>query len=595
MNNMIAEKYDCSLSLDDFIKATRVLVVADDKSGLADLAGFVGENLNVQVDCAQSGEYALELCSKYKYALAFMDTTTDGVDVYGIASSIRSSAPNTSVPIIFISGEDEKTHMSFRGYEAGAVDSLSKPVDRVILLSKARVFIELYNQRKELEFKTRQLASANTCLEASREELALSNEKLEKIVENVSEMMFSLSPDGVITFAAKSVKSGLGFESDELTGNSFFDLVSEDSREGLETFLAQLNIMGEPDREHEVEALDASGNSLWLSLSVSPVLDASGDLISFVVLALDITERRMRDQSMEISVAMAEVASMGVVEINDELEKLNDELTRSQEALRKSNELLSKKQEALNKDLAAAAGIQRSLLPSDNFQAENMDIAWIFKPSAMVGGDLLGLYNINEKHLVAYVLDVAGHGVGAALVSVTAHQFFQPQNRRVISNRGILLPPVQVLEELNREFPLERFGTHFTVFYMVLELATGKFRYSSAGHNPALLVAADGESSWLKERGSIIGLEGIPFEGGHGVLKPGDSVLLYTDGVVEMMGKDREQFGEERFVQASVSGLSGSKPIAGGLDEIYSQVLDFGQGDDPADDLTMLGLKYLGG
>lgn len=594
MGNKIAMNMDDRDRMGGSLEQPRVLVVDDDQANRVVVSGILRSGLDVAVDMCASGELAVEMAGRQAYALVLMDVLMDGMDGYEAAAAIRSGRLNIAVPVIFITGAGDSPERIFKGYDAGAVDYMAKPVDSRILLGKARVFIDIYNQRKELERKTGELAGANASLERSRNDLAVSKEKFEKIVENVSEMMFTLSPQGIITFAAKSVEKGLGFGAGDILGKPFSELVLPEYKKGVDTFLSQVNILGEPEKECEVKGLDREGAEHWFSLSASPVLGASGDLIFFVVLALDITERKQREENMEINFAMAEMASMGVVEINDELEKLNDQLIQSQNALRESNALLHKKQTALNQDLEAASGIQHSLLPSSEFKAPNMDISWIYRPSAMVGGDLLGLSLVGERYLSAYVLDVAGHGVGAALVSVSVHQFLQPQNRRTADSSCNPVSPIDVLESLNKEFPITRFDTHFTIFYMLFDLETGGYEYSSAGHNSALAVTRGPAAKWLEERGSIIGLEGIPFEGGEGRLEPGESVIMYTDGIVEMSGPHSQQYGEARLERMVLSCAERKEDMPGCLDGIYRDVLDFGQGRDPRDDITLLGLTFLG-
>ena len=258
---------------------------------------------------------------------------------------------------------------------------------------------------------------------------------------------------------------------------------------------------------------------------------------------------------------------------------------------------LLEKQKNLDEDLKAASGVQRALLPSALPDLPQIDLAWQFVPSQLIGGDLFNAYVLDERHLALYILDVSGHGVPAALVTVSVHETLDPQSGHVVKTRRDgsveIAPPDKVLEMLDREYPLERFDKTFTIFYMILDLEIGQMVYSSAGHPPPYLLSAGGGLQTLDQGGTLIGLEGlVPFEEGSLQLNPGDKMVLYTDGVIEYADANGTLYGTkrleallERHRELDVSPL---------LERIWHSLVDFGGYDSPEDDVSLLGLCYRG-
>lgn len=271
-------------------------------------------------------------------------------------------------------------------------------------------------------------------------------------------------------------------------------------------------------------------------------------------------------------------------------------LTKS---LIEANRELEEKQKRLEEDLKAGAVIQASLIPSPTSQIEGTDTAWIFKPCDRVGGDLFNFFRLDETRWSIYIFDVSGHGVPAAMVSVSLSQMLRPKVGFLLKKsitpppHYIITPPAEVLTLLDREYPLERFDKFFTMAYMVFDVRSGLLSYSIAAHPPPIVVHADGAWELLVEGGTIVGMGGIlPFEEGQRVLKPGDRVFLYTDGIVEYGEPGQATFGQERLctLLASLRGLS----LPEGVSRVLGEVMAFGKNLPPGDDITLMGFEYKG-
>lgn len=211
-------------------------------------------------------------------------------------------------------------------------------------------------------------------------------------------------------------------------------------------------------------------------------------------------------------------------------------------------EALRRSQAALAAELAKAATYVRSLLPAPLTQAVGVD--WRFVPSASLGGDCFDFFWIDDDHLAVYLLDVCGHGVGPALLGVSA---MNAVRSRAVAG-GELRDPARVLQHLNASFPMDQHhGMYFTIWYGVYERSTRTLSYSGGGHPPALLAsdpAGAGNAGRvvqpLDSPGPPIGV--IPDEGFETLrtrVPPGARLLIYSDGATEVWTEPGKLWGTD--------------------------------------------------
>lgn len=212
-------------------------------------------------------------------------------------------------------------------------------------------------------------------------------------------------------------------------------------------------------------------------------------------------------------------------------------------ALKQSNDELIQKQKALDEDLSAAAAIQQSFLPPPGLQTSGLRTASFWYPANPLGGDIFNIIQRKDDETIFYMVDVSGHDVPSALVTISVSQFLQQR-----ANTDSSLSPKEIMMALDEEYPFERFNRYFTIFYLSLNPLTGQFKYSCAGHPPAIKIKRNGPLQLLDVGGTIIGMNNtFPFEEAEGALEEGDRVLLYTDGILELTNSRGEQYGFERF------------------------------------------------
>ncbi len=251
-------------------------------------------------------------------------------------------------------------------------------------------------------------------------------------------------------------------------------------------------------------------------------------------------------------------------------------------------QLIEERQRLIEKDLEAAAGIQHSLLPQSCPEHKSFTFAWKYEPCISVGGDIFNLIKFEDGKVFAYMVDVSGHGVQAALVTVSITQRIQ----QYIHNHQDNFSPCGLLKTLDNEYPMDRFDAYFTMTSLLLDDKQHELTYASAGHPAPLILNAEGSLRPLTEGAAPIGMGGIvPFTEKSVPFMPGDTVLCYTDGINEFVNHKDEMFGFDRLHKV-VDKLQGSDPDEL-IEAIYRQVISFSEGREAEDDITMLAIKRL--
>jgi phosphoserine phosphatase RsbU/P len=270
---------------------------------------------------------------------------------------------------------------------------------------------------------------------------------------------------------------------------------------------------------------------------------------------------------------------------------------RMSESLLRTRRQLQEKIRETEESLSSAATIQQSLLPTAAPEGTSCDFAWRFLPCEPVGGDLFNVFRLDETRFGVYVLDVCGHGVPAAMVATSVAQALDPCSGQILKRITPFPPyyelasPAEVLARLNRDYPIERFGKHLTICYLLLDIQSGKVRYSNAALPLPFVIRADGHLETLCEGGTIIGIaEGASYEEGEVLMEHGDRLFLYTDGIVEYLNKRGEFYGEERFIQKLKADCDETLQTA--CANAIQSLLGFGNGHQPEDDLTLVGIEF---
>ncbi len=238
----------------------------------------------------------------------------------------------------------------------------------------------------------------------------------------------------------------------------------------------------------------------------------------------------------------------------DDLKLLYEAMIEHGEAvedqLAEANLSLIQAQARLKEEVADAARYVMSILPEPRAQLPVTD--WLLVPSTELGGDTFGYHPIDEDHWAFYLLDVCGHGVGAALLSVTAINVLRASALPNTDFRD----PAAVLAGLNDAFPMERQNNmFFTIWYGVYQVSTRRLRFSTGGHPPAIHLRTRGDGTveprpLITLGGVAIGaMPDIDYECAETLVEPGDRLIVLSDGTFEVDGPDGEMLGFDELMR----------------------------------------------
>jgi PAS domain S-box-containing protein len=379
-------------------------------------------------------------------------------------------------------------------------------------------------------------------------------------------------PNNPIVYVNTGFERITGYPRDAAIGQSCRFLQGADTNPDA---LAEIRAALREQRECQVELLNyrQDGSPFWNRLSITPVRDESGKLSHYVGVQSDITPRKRAEDELK--------------KANQELERAHAEVTAASARMRR--------------DLAAAARVQRALLPAALPELPGVRFAWTYKPCDELAGDILNVTRLDDRHVGLYLLDVSGHGMAAALLSVTVSHILSkvPDLSLALGQEGNgaasphPVPPARVAAELNKRFRWDPIAAqYFTLLYGVLNGATGEFRYVAAGHPGPVRVPQDGVPVILEApTGLPIGILESDYREVSVRLQPGDRLYLYSDGITDRMNEDGELFGQEQLIE--LLGEGRAAPLEASLEGVVRNVEGWGCRTCLKDDISILAVEML--
>jgi phosphoserine phosphatase RsbU/P len=298
--------------------------------------------------------------------------------------------------------------------------------------------------------------------------------------------------------------------------------------------------------------------------------------------------------SKEEPVIKAKAFALGA---NDYLVKLPDKLevvarvryhSRGYINLLQRNEAyraLAEKQRELAAEVNRAARYVQSLLPAP-ITTGLFTVGWKFVPSTQLAGDMFGYHWIDEKHFAVYLLDVSGHGVGSALLAVSAANVLSAGGLPGVDPRD----PGQVMTKLNEMFQMDRQdGKYFTIWYGVYRPAGRELTYCSAGHPPALLHAG-GVVQQLEADGPAVGMvPDLPYDTRTIPVAEGARLLIYSDGVFEVEKPDGQMWQYTDFVERITPELASGGDL---IERHLAFCREMSEAEVLGDDFSMVEVRF---
>lgn len=334
-------------------------------------------------------------------------------------------------------------------------------------------------------------------------------------------------------------------------------------------------------------------NQTWLALAISGIVLLLGSVIAIFgakKIARPITDLTEMTRRIAGGDFTQRVVTRSTNEIGILAASFNEMARRLNESIEELKETTAAK-ERIESELQIAHEIQMSMVPK-TFppfpDRREFDIYATLIPAREVGGDFYDFFFIDEHRLCFAIGDVSGKGVPASLfMALTKTMFRATGGRQDASAKSIL-------SQLNGEICRGNDSCMFvTVFCCILDVRTGELEYSNAGHNLPYVLSNGVVQALPRTGGVALGItESAGFHAGQLLLKPGDRLVLYTDGVTEAMD-NRDQLFSEARLETTLRGMKGlsSKEV---VEKVVEEVQRFTVGAAQSDDITLLTLGYTG-
>jgi serine phosphatase RsbU (regulator of sigma subunit) len=307
------------------------------------------------------------------------------------------------------------------------------------------------------------------------------------------------------------------------------------------------------------------------------------------IVLLDVTPEHGEARKTQQKAYDMTLLSQREARLRAQLQAAHEELTRAHQELAESREALLATHNRLQQELRDAERYVRAILPGPieaPFRVESL-----FVPCTELGGDSFGYHWIDSEHFALYLLDVCGHGVGAALLSVAACNTLRSGALPATDFRS----PEAVLDALNRAFQMEDHGDlYFTIWYGVYHPASGRLRYASAGHPAAILVngpqTGRGEAVPLRAQGPPVGmLRTACYANAESRVAGPARLFVFSDGVYEISRPDGAMLDPSAFNEVL------TRPAARGTSQL-GELLRFARevrgSDALEDDFSIIQISF---
>jgi sigma-B regulation protein RsbU (phosphoserine phosphatase) len=267
------------------------------------------------------------------------------------------------------------------------------------------------------------------------------------------------------------------------------------------------------------------------------------------------------------------------------LKERHDRLSEKTAEVHRINQRLQRTYQQIDQELEMARRIQRSFLPQTMPEMPRLRFAGHYRPCGRVGGDFYDIFRLDEHHVGFYVADAMGHGVPAGLLTIFVKKGVRA--KEIFGKQYRLVPPGEVLQRLNRDLIDQALSeTPFiTMVYVLLNDQDGSLSFARSGHPYPLYLPCDGEPELWQVEGSLLGVFETEFPVQTRRLRPGDKVLLYTDGV------DSATYEGYPLGTRSLTACAARHrdlPIQQLVDQLAK---DLFKGSNQGDDLTLLGVE----
>ncbi len=395
------------------------------------------------------------------------------------------------------------------------------------------------------------------------------------LLESLGYAYFELDLQGGLIDGNKTFFNALGYERNELLGKHFRRYVNRNQVALMFNIFSMIHKTGLVEKKLPMNFVHKDGSLRAAEGSVALIRDENGNAVGFRSILLDITHHREREQ------------------------------------------MLIRQKKKMEQELEIARQIQSSFLVGDYPQPEGWEIATMIRPARQVSGDFYDVFPIStSKHIALIMADVCDKGVGAAMYMAIFRSLLRaysdqqyimrwagvPNGRQDESQTGVFrrdavlasgAPSLQNAIELTNNFIATQHGDSnmfATIFFGLLDPADGTLLYINAGHDSPLLISDGNVVSRLDPTGPAVGMfPDMPFKIERIRIKPGDSLVLFTDGVTDALSPDEKQFTEDGLIQAATAPAASANARLQNILTAIDQHIDK---REQFDDVTLLAVQH---
>ena len=406
------------------------------------------------------------------------------------------------------------------------------------------------------------------------------------VLEAFPDPVVAYDMDGNAFYMNPAFSEVFGWQPEELVGKKI-DYVPEHSRSETDMMIEKV-LAGESFSGIESQRYTKTKDLVDVVISAATYLDREGNPAGSVHMLRDVTHRKKLEAQVE--------EGKRILRLQKDLEERNQKLGESHEKLRQAYSVIKK-------DLEAGARIQSSLIPQAASIICGIRFDSLFMPSTFVAGDIYNYFRLDEHCIGFYVLDVAGHGIPAAMLSVTLSRVLSPENTEDSPLKQYLpspeppyyrlINPAMVVEALNKRFQADpETMQYFTMIYGMMDTRDGKTVITLAGHPLPILIKKGQAATPIGTGGYPVGmLSDVEYEEEQISFQKGDRMFLYSDGITECTNERREQFSAQRLMRF----LEAERDLS--LDDLIKKtkacLRQWRASDEFGDDITLLAMERI--
>lgn len=388
---------------------------------------------------------------------------------------------------------------------------------------------------------------------------------LQNLMENMTDNIYFKDRESRFIMVNKSFCNWTGLTNEDVIGKTDFDLFA--SAHAQEAYDDEQRIIatGQPIIGIEEKETWEDGRITWVSTTKMPLKNAEGDIIGTFGVSRDITEHKE--------------AELRAAYYAEQIRRIKDEM---------------------EEDVRMAAELQKTFFPRSypiypkgaEPAQRKFDFLHHYNASGGVSGDFCTIQTLSETEVGIFLCDVMGHGVRAALVTalicalVEETALLEKDPGKFLGRMNEMLLPILRQEDI---------FLYATACYMVLDMESGLLKFANAGHPvPFHFLAVENAAAWLMDdpgqRGPALAIaEGMEFQTLERQIAAGDAVVMYTDGLYEVVGANDEELGEERLLAAATK--QAGKNLADLFPDLIEEIRTFAVDGKFDDDICMVGFR----